>query len=68
MGDTHGKLLARSEDIPLVRIGFPIMDRYVHASLPVVGYRGAVRILEMVLNALMDRKDRDCPENDLVFL
>ncbi|PKM78256.1 MAG: nitrogenase molybdenum-iron protein subunit beta [Firmicutes bacterium HGW-Firmicutes-15] len=68
MGDTHGKLLARAEDVPLVRIGFPIMDRHVHSYLPIVGYRGAIRILEMILNALMDRFDRDHPENDLVFI
>ncbi len=68
MGDTHGKLLARAEDVPLVRIGFPVMDRHVHSYLPIVGYRGAMRILEMILNALMDRLDRDNPENDLVFI
>jgi len=68
MGDTHGKLLARAEDLPFVRIGFPVMDRHVHSYLPVVGYRGAIRVLDMILNALMDRLDRDCPENDLVFI
>ena len=68
MGDTHGKLLARVEDVPLVRIGFPIMDRHVQSYLPIVGYRGAIRILEMILNALMDRFDKDHPENDLVFI
>ncbi|MEQ8176449.1 MAG: nitrogenase component 1 [Syntrophomonadaceae bacterium] len=68
IGNTHGKLLANAEDTPLVRIGFPIMDRHVHSLLPVVGYRGTLRILEMLLNVLMDRADRDHPENDLVFI
>ncbi len=68
IGGTHGKLLARAEDIPLVRIGFPVLDRHVQSYLPVVGYRGAIRILEMILNALMNRIDRDEPENDLVFI
>ncbi len=68
IGESHGKLLARVEDIPLVRIGFPIMDRYIHSYLPIVGYRGAMRILDMILNALMDRLDRDHSENDLVFI
>jgi Mo-nitrogenase MoFe protein subunit NifK (EC 1.18.6.1) len=68
IGNTHGKLLARAEDIPLVRIGFPVMDRHVHSLWPVVGYRGTLRILEMILNTLMDRADRDHPENDLVFI
>jgi len=68
MGGTHGKLLSRAVDVPLVRIGFPVMDRHVHSYLPIVGYRGATRILEMVLNAFMDRLDREYPENDLLFI
>lgn len=68
IGNTHGKLLARAEDIPLVRVGFPIMDRYVQSNMPVVGYRGAIRLLEMILNSLMERMERDHPENDLVFI
>ncbi|MDS0526895.1 nitrogenase molybdenum-iron protein subunit beta [Clostridium sp. SHJSY1] len=65
LGGTHGKYIARAEDIPLVRAGFPIMDRYVHSYMPLVGYRGAMRLLELILNALMDRKDRDCEEKDM---
>lgn len=65
MGGTHGKFIARAEDVPFVRIGFPILDRYVHQYLPIVGYRGAIRVMEMILNALMDRQDRDCADEDL---
>lgn len=64
IGGTHGKYIARAEDIPFVRAGFPIIDRYVHSYMPLVGYRGAMRILELVLNALMDRQDRDCADED----
>ncbi len=68
IGETHGKLLARAENIPLVRIGFPILDRYTHSYLPIVGYRGALRILDMILSVLMDRIDIDKPENDLLYI
>ncbi|MFH0976258.1 MAG: nitrogenase component 1 [Spirochaetota bacterium] len=68
MGETHGKFLSRTEDVPFVRIGFPVMDRHIHSYLPIVGYRGAIRILEMILNALMNRVERDNPENDLFFI
>ncbi|PRR84618.1 nitrogenase component 1 [Clostridium vincentii] len=64
MGGTHGKYIARAEDIPFVRAGFPILDRYVHSYMPLVGYRGAMRLLELILGALMDRQDRDCAETD----
>ena len=62
IGNTYGKYIARDENIPLVRHGFPIMDRVGHSYFPTVGYRGAMRLLEMILNALMDHKDRQSPE------
>jgi nitrogenase molybdenum-iron protein beta chain len=65
LGGTHGKQIARAEDIPLVRVGFPIIDRYVHSYMPIVGYKGAIRLAELILNALMDRQDRDCEDEDL---
>ena len=64
IGNTYGKYIARAEDIPFVRIGFPILDRSVHSYLPVVGYKGAIRIIEMVSNALLDRADRDAKDED----
>ena len=34
MGNTHGKYIARAEDVPFVRVGFPILDRYAHSVFP----------------------------------
>ena len=65
IGGTHGKTIARAEDIPFVRAGFPILDRYVHSYMPLVGYKGAVRLVELITNALMDRQDRDCLDEDM---
>jgi nitrogenase molybdenum-iron protein beta chain len=62
MGNTYMKYIARDEDIPLIRFGFPILDRVGHSYFPTVGYRGGMRLLEKILNALLDRKDRDAPE------
>ncbi len=61
-GNTYVKYIARDEDIPLVRFGFPIYDRVGHQYFPITGYRGALRLLEKILNALLDRQDRDAPE------
>lgn len=61
-GNTYAKYVARDEDIPLIRIGFPIYDRVGHQYFPITGYRGALRLLERMLNALLDRQDRDAPE------
>ena len=64
IGNTYGKYIARDENIPLVRHGFPIMDRVGHAYFPTAGYNGGLRLLEMMLAALMDRKDRESPEEN----
>jgi nitrogenase molybdenum-iron protein beta chain len=61
-GNTYAKYIARDEDIPLIRMGFPIYDRVGHQYFPVAGYRGALRLLEKILTALLDRQDRDAPE------
>ncbi len=68
MGNTHGKYIARAEDIPFVRIGFPILDRSVHSYMPIVGYKGAMRIIEMISNTLLDRQDRDSADEDLELI
>jgi len=64
IGNTYGKYIARAEDIPFVRVGFPVLDRSVHSYLPIVGYRGALRLIEMVSGALLDRADRDAADED----
>ena len=62
MGNTYLKYISRDEDIPLARWGFPILDRVGHQYFPTVGYKGGLRLLEKVLTAILDRKDRDDPE------
>ncbi len=59
IGNTYGKYIARDEDIPFVRMGFPILDRVGHSYFPTVGYKGGIRIVEKFLSAIMDRQDRD---------
>jgi nitrogenase molybdenum-iron protein beta chain len=62
IGNTYGKYIARDEQIPFVRHGFPILDRVGHSYFPTVGYRGGMRLLEMILGALLDHKDRTSSE------
>ncbi len=68
IGTTYGKYIAKAEDIPLVRVGFPVLDRSVHSYLPIVGYKGAMRLIEMISNALLDRQDRDAADEDLELI
>jgi nitrogenase molybdenum-iron protein beta chain len=62
LGNTYCKQIARAENIPLVRFGFPILDRMSHRIFPTVGYVGAMRLMDKMIDALFDRKDRECPE------
>jgi nitrogenase molybdenum-iron protein beta chain len=62
IGNTYGKYIARDEDIPFVRYGFPILDRVGHSYFPSVGYTGGMRLVEKILNAFMDTQDRNAPE------
>jgi nitrogenase molybdenum-iron protein beta chain len=62
IGNTYGKYISRDDDIPFIRHGFPILDRVGHSYFPTVGYIGAMRLLEKILDAILSRKDRDCPE------
>ncbi len=62
IGNTYGKYIARDEDIPFVRMGFPILDRIGHQQFPITGYRGGMRLLEKMLDALLDKQDRVTPE------
>ncbi len=62
IGNTYGKYIARDEGVPFVRMGFPIIDRVGHSYFPTVGYQGAIRILEKMLGAIMDKIDATTPE------
>jgi nitrogenase molybdenum-iron protein beta chain len=69
IGNTYLKYVSRDEDIPLIRHGFPIVDRMGHTMFPTVGYKGALRLMEKMLEAILGRRDRDDTETkfELVY-
>ncbi|MEI7732485.1 MAG: nitrogenase molybdenum-iron protein subunit beta [Verrucomicrobiota bacterium] len=62
IGNSYCKYIARTEKLPFVRFGFPALDRMGHRYFPVVGYRGGLRLAEKITDALLDHKDRTCPD------
>ncbi|SHE27009.1 nitrogenase molybdenum-iron protein subunit beta [Alkalibacter saccharofermentans] len=64
IGNTYGKYIARAEDVPLIRVGFPILDRVGHSLFPTVGYKGAMRLIEKISTAFLDKYDRECTDED----
>jgi nitrogenase molybdenum-iron protein beta chain len=62
IGNTYCKHIARVENIPFVRFGFPQLDRMGHRYFTSVGYLGALRLMEKMTDAMLDYKDRECPD------
>lgn len=62
IGNTYGKYISRDENIPLIRHGFPILDRIGHQYFPTVGYRGGIRLMEQILCAFLNKQDRESSE------
>ena len=57
VGHSKGSKLARELDVPLVRVGFPVHDRFGAARLSCLGYEGSHRLfLEVVNSLLADRQ------------
>jgi nitrogenase molybdenum-iron protein beta chain len=65
IGNTYGKYIARDENIPFVRLGFPIVDRVGHSYFPTIGYTGAMNLLANILNSIMDKIDSTCLEEKI---
>lgn len=67
IGNSYGKYIARDENIPFIRMGFPIVDRPGHNFFPHTGYIGATNIAISILEKFLDHQDRTCPEEKVEF-
>jgi nitrogenase molybdenum-iron protein NifN len=61
IGHSKGYHLARRRGIPLIRVGFPIHDRFGGQRLLHLGYRGAQNLFDRIVNALLEKKQDDSP-------
>jgi nitrogenase molybdenum-iron protein beta chain len=52
LGHSKGRYVAIDNNIPMVRVGFPVYDRTGYFRYPTVGYTGAIRLAEEMANAL----------------
>ncbi|MHB8766095.1 MAG: nitrogenase component 1 [Deferrisomatales bacterium] len=56
IGNSKGYHLARRWKLPLVRVGFPIHDRFGGQRTLHLGYRGTQSLLDRIVNAVIERK------------
>lgn len=61
IGNSKGYAMSRRMGVPLVRVGFPIHDRLGGQRLLHVGYRGAQRLFDEVVNTLIAVKQDSSP-------
>ena len=56
IGSSKGAKLARELGVPLIRVGFPIHDRFGGQRILHLGYRGAQQLFDLVVNTLLEVK------------
>lgn len=61
VGHSKGYKLARASNIPLIRVGFPIHDRFGGQRILHVGYEGALSLYDMLVNAVLEKSQDECP-------
>ena len=59
LGSSKAAGLARNLKAPLVRVGFPIHDRFGAQRLAHLGYGGTQQLFDRVVNALLEKKQAD---------
>jgi nitrogenase molybdenum-iron protein NifN len=56
LGSSKGYPAARALQVPLVRVGFPIHDRFGGQRLLHLGYRGTQQLLDRITNTLLEHR------------
>ena len=68
MGHSKGKFISDAEKIPLIRMGFPVEDRFGYHRRSIVGYNGAIALVDEITNVIFERKATSVVSNTLVEL
>ncbi|MFR9672480.1 MAG: nitrogenase component 1, partial [Rikenellaceae bacterium] len=61
IGSSKGYYIARERKIPLIRVGFPIHDRFGASRMHHIGYRGTQELFDRIVNALIEYKQDNSP-------
>ncbi len=59
IGNSKGYKISRRLEIPLLRVGFPVHDRFGASRQRMLGYEGTLELLDRIVNALMEKKQSD---------
>jgi len=59
IGHSKGYTYARGWNVPLVRVGFPIHDRFGGQRRLHLGYKGALELFDRIVNTVLEKKQAD---------
>jgi nitrogenase molybdenum-iron protein NifN len=61
VGHSKGYSFARKENLPLIRVGFPVHDRIGGQRILHLGYEGAQSLFDLITNTVIEKKQSDSP-------
>ncbi len=61
IGNSKGYTISKSLGIPLIRVGFPIHDRFGGQRILNIGYRGTQSLLDRIVNCIIEKNQENSP-------
>lgn len=61
IGSSKGFYLSKNLNIPIIRCGFPVHDRFGGQRLMHIGYRGTQQLLDRVVNTILEYRQNNSP-------
>jgi nitrogenase molybdenum-iron protein NifN len=61
IGNSKGYYIAHRLKVPLIRVGFPVHDRFGGQRLQHLCYEGTQQLFDRIINALIESKQDNSP-------
>ena len=61
IGNSKGYKIARAMEIPIIRAGFPIHDRFGAQRILHIGYRGSTMLLDNIVKTIIEQRQDASP-------
>lgn len=54
IGNSYGARIAEAEEIPLLRMGFPVYDRLGAQRISILGFKAGIRMVDTITNTMIE--------------
>jgi nitrogenase molybdenum-iron protein beta chain len=55
IGSSDARLISIEQNIPLIRVGFPVFDRVGYHRKPIIGYNGGLHLIDLITNTILEK-------------